>query len=527
MKLGRRALMKASLGMGQVALLSRLGSGRAEAQPAQGPDKLLTLFLPGGWMSLFTFCPLSAQEIDAVIPAPFVENGEPIFFDSGHMGNLDGSSAGGGPFAPLRTAKLWSASDLAAGQPDPRTGTSPNGWSWVQHKLWENTVAIHGVDQMTAAHAAGQISAMCGVASSEFKSPALQALAAHHLFDRYPDRPLPSVWIGGPSPAALALRSEAAPMHVTSFNDLAFLFSQRQARAWKDLRAADVGVSIPAVGFDGAPVPGVSLNPIEDRVARRTRALRGMTNEATDGFLELLHGNLLGVSKVLARDVTTALEKTKGVERLSKPFWAPAGGGYFSVDAKGFGADPGSTWDANFNLALRFLKADVATSVAVNCPGIGNYGFDNGHSQGHRVQFAQVRATFDVIGRLLGEMKATPGKAPGRTLLDETLVVLLSDFSRTWPRSAPTSDHWPANTVVFAGGGLQPNRMIGSYAVNTARPNAQGFDGTPVEILEATGKVMRRPRSADVVTTALAVLGVKGVRIPGGNGEILGVRAGT
>jgi hypothetical protein len=520
--------MKSTLGMGQVALLSRLGSGRVHAQPAgQGPDKLLTLFLPGGWMSLFAFCPLSAQEIDAVIPAPFMENGEPIFFASSQVGALDGTSGGGGAFPALRTPRLWSAAELAAGQPDPRASTSPHGWSWVQHRLWENAVAIHGVDQMTAAHAAGQVSAMCGVASSEFKAPSLQALAAHHLFERFPDRPIPSVWIGGPSPAALALRSEAAPMRVTSFNDLAFLFSDRHARPWGGLRAADVGVRLPATAFNGSPVQGLTLNPIEDRVSRRARALRGMTNGATDGALEQLHDNMLGVSRLLARDVTTTLEKTKGVERLPRPFWAPATGGTFAVDAKGFGSDAGTTWDAHFNLALRLLKADVATSVAVNCPGVSNYGFDNGHSQGHRVQFAQVRATFDVIGRLLGEMKATPGRAAGRTLLDETLVVVLSDFARTWPSSAPTSDHWPANTVILAGGGLQPNRMVGGYAVNVATPKAQGFDGKPVEIQEATGKVTRRPRSADVITTALAVLGVRGVRIPGGNGEILGVRAGT
>src|SRR5262245_11262872 len=120
MKLGRRALMKASLGMGQVALLSRLGSGTVQAQGSQTPAKRLTLFLPGGWMSRFAFCPLSPQEIDAVIPAPFMENGEPIFFDSSQVGALDGSSGGGGPFPALRTPRLWSATELAAGQPDPR-----------------------------------------------------------------------------------------------------------------------------------------------------------------------------------------------------------------------------------------------------------------------------------------------------------------------------------------------------------------------------------------------------------------------
>ncbi|MBL8951782.1 MAG: DUF1501 domain-containing protein [Myxococcaceae bacterium] len=124
-------------------------------------------------------------------------------------------------------------------------------------------------------------------------------------------------------------------------------------------------------------------------------------------------------------------------------------------------------------------------------------------------------------------MKATPGTQAGKSLLDETLVVLLSDFARTWPKSGPTSDHWPSNTVILAGGGLNANRMVGTYAVNTADANASGFDGVPVAVRESTGDVTRKPRSADVVTTALAVMGVHNVRIPGGNGEILGVRTGT
>src|SRR5204862_3423495 len=144
-------------------------------------------------------------------------------------------------------------------------------------------------------------------------------------------------------------------------------------------------------------------------------------------------------------------------------FWAPASGGHFGVDIGGFGSDDGSTWQSSFDLALRLLKSDLCTSVALDCPGVQRYPFDQGHSQGHRVQFAQVRATFDIVGRLLGEMKATPGKQAGKTPLDETLVVLLSDFARTWPKSGPTSDHWPSNTVLFAGGGLNPNRMIGGY----------------------------------------------------------------
>lgn len=522
-KLGRRALLQATLGLTQLGLQGRLAlPSRAYAQTTNGPTKLLTLYMPGGWASLFTFCGLSAAEITATIPAPFVENGEPMFFSPSQLVSLD--SNGGG----LKVPKLWDETELAAGRVDRRMGTSPHGWSWVQHRLWENTVAIHGIDQMTAAHVAGSVSAMCGVASSEFKSPSLHAWAAHHLYDRFPDRPLPSVWIDGPQPASLSLRGEASPLRIPRSADIQFMFSDRGANAWNGLRARDINSTLPLLDFDGATVAGgLALNPIEARSMRRLRALKGSATGATDAVLKKLHDDLGGVSKVLARDVTAIVQGTMGVQHTPKPFWAPASGGHFGVNLGGFGSESGGTYNAQFDLALRLLKSDLTTSIAIECRGPTSYGFDNGHSQGHRVQFAEVRGTFEVIGRLLGEMKATAGPN-GKTLLDDTLVVMLSDFGRTWPKSGATSDHWPASTVIFAGGGLNPNRMVGSYAVNTADPTAQGFDGAPVAIREATGTVMRRPRSADIVHTALAVMGIStGVTIPGGSGEIVGVRAGT
>ena len=525
MKLGRRALLKASLGLTQLGLLGNLATpSRAHAQAMGGPTKLLTLYLPGGWGSMFTFCGMSAAEVTATIPAPFVENGEPMFFSPAQLAGLNPSGGGTG----LRLPRLWDDVELKAGRVDRRLGTSPHGWSWVQHKLWENTVAIHGVDQMTAAHVAGSVSAMCGVASSEFKSPSLHAWAAHNLFARFPDRPLPSVWIDGPQPASLGLRGEASPLRIPRIADIDFMFSDRAANAWNGLRASDIGATAPLRGFDGMPAAGgFVLNPIADRSMRRLRALKGTTNGATDAVLQKLHDDLGGVSKVLARNVTAIVQGTMGVQYTTKPFWAPAGGGHFGVDLGGFGSDSGTTWSSQFDLALRLLKSDLATSIAIECRGPTSYGFDNGHSQGHRVQFAQVRGTFEVVGRLLGEMKATPGSAIGKTLLDDTLVVLLSDFGRTWPKSGATSDHWPASTVIFAGGGLSPDKMVGGYAVNTADPTAQGFDGVPVAIKEASGTVTRRPRSSDIVNTALAVMGVTGITIPGGSGEILGVRSGT
>jgi hypothetical protein len=180
MKLGRRQLLKAVLGASQLALLGKVSSPRvARAQTVDAPDKLLTIFLGGGWQSPWSFIPLNATQIGAAIPAPLVVSGEPVYFSANQVVNLDGTT-GSGAVPKLRVARLWDQAALSAGNPDPGNGgtTSANGWAWVQHQLWNNAMVVHGVDQRTVAHVGGQVSALSGVASSELKSPSLQAWAA-------------------------------------------------------------------------------------------------------------------------------------------------------------------------------------------------------------------------------------------------------------------------------------------------------------------------------------------------------------
>jgi hypothetical protein len=168
------------------------------------------------------------------------------------------------------------------------------------------------------------------------------------------------------------------------------------------------------------------------------------------------------------------------------------------------------------------MKADLASSIAINLYGANTYGFDNGHNEGHLPQFGYVRGVLDVIGRFLGEMKATPTSG-GRSLLDDSVVMLISDFSRTWPMSN-TCDHWPTTTVPIIGGGFMPNRMVGGYDVS-GNLSAAGFVGLPIDLDEKGQSVTRSPRSGDVLHTVLAAMGITQFFIPGGTGEVLGLRA--
>ncbi len=101
------------------------------------------------------------------------------------------------------------------------------------------------------------------------------------------------------------------------------------------------------------------------------------------------------------------------------------------------------------------------------------------------------------------------------TLLDETLVVIFSEFGRTWPSGG---DHWPYTSVALLGGNIEGNRQIGNYDV------PKGAVGVPVKIVEEGSTAVERvPTSADVCSTIYNALGARDHFIPGGFGEIQGV----
>ena len=117
-------------------------------------------------------------------------------------------------------------------------------------------------------------------------------------------------------------------------------------------------------------------------------------------------------------------------------------------------------------------------------------------------------------------MKATP-VGNGKSLLDDTLVLVFSEFSRTWPGTA--CDHWPSTSVMIAGGGTHGNRQLGGFDLE-----ASGYSplGVPSAIVDEGGQMIERPlRTADIIYTSLVALGVEDFFLPGGPGEIVGVRA--
>jgi Protein of unknown function (DUF1501) len=521
----RRTLLKWSLGASQLGLLERfnlLGSRPARAQTSDVPSRLVMIYIPGGFRPHYAFCPVTEGEVPKVIPVPLNSfNGEPCFFGASKLIDL---AAANGNYAPLRVFQSWNQN-----QPSMRNDTfTPAMYGYVHFKLHENVAVLHGIDQGTADHQSAYVSAMCGVASPDYRAPSMHAVVANHLFERTKDqRPLPFVAVSGDRgiPQATGLPSHAAPVKVPSIEGLKPQLSTKPADNgwWKGL---DARAAQPETTWDLTSKAGqLSPNLIERFALKQPARFKQKSTGAVDGFLEQLHGSLSSVSRLLATDVVGVLNNTKGFEYLaaSRPNYLSS---YLQNEIMtytfGLANFNLTGLDARFDLALRMMKADLTSSIHVSF----SKDFDTHNGTGHSFSAAHGRNHFELVARFLGEMKLTPcpGK-PGKSLLDDSLVVVCSEFGRTWARqtSAETyelgDDHHPVTSMLFAGGNVAPNRTVGGYDI-------RGF-GTEVGIREEDGSQRtRKPRSADAVASALSImgLGLNDFFIPGGYGEVVGLR---
>lgn len=530
-KLTRRQILKAGLGLSQLGLLGAFGLldnpfARAEGRPDNAPSRIVTLYVHGGWMPIYAFCPLNAQQIMDLIPEPTTESGEPAFFTPADIRNLDGTGDAPDPDDPslmrLRTPHLWDETSLSAGMGDARQSTAPHMWAYREYELYKRLSVVHGIDMKTASHEAGIVSAMCGAAGSSYRAPAMHSVVAAKLYDEFKSkRPLPAVALGqAPVPVALDLAPYGSPTILPNLDAVQFALSERPDNAWKGLRNRTTQ-DVP--DYSNAITTPIGINPMERRALDRIRAISANAGSASDAYLESMYGMYSTVSQQLAQDVIAMVEAQKGWENLPHPHWiAENWTPYGIMHGRGISSDSGQGYANIFNLALRLMKADVTSAISIRLRGVGNFYFDN-HGDGHRQQFLHNRSILDCIGRFLGEMQATM-LPDGKSLLDDTLVLVFSEFARTWPRSG-SCDHWPITSTLFAGGNVIPNRMLGSYDYSNLRPTSTGPNGGSLSIVEEgeSSAKMRPPTSADVVYSALAGMGIHDHFIPGGAGTIQGL----
>jgi hypothetical protein len=107
--------------------------------------------------------------------------------------------------------------------------------------------------------------------------------------------------------------------------------------------------------------------------------------------------------------------------------------------------------------------------------------------------------TFDPgYAALLADLAGMPGSQAGKTLLDETLVVVIGEFGRTVGalNAQQGRDHFLRMSVVFAGGGVKGNTVVG-------KTDATGSAATEFGIA-----ANRDVRPEDVASTIYSALGI-------------------
>ena len=113
-------------------------------------------------------------------------------------------------------------------------------------------------------------------------------------------------------------------------------------------------------------------------------------------------------------------------------------------------------------------------------------------------QNPQFQELFTELHDLLSKLSQTPG-TQGRTLLDETVVVVMSEMGRT-PKFNSTGgrDHWPYTSAMLISSGISGGRSIGAYNENFS---GVGFDtNTGILVPDAIGV-----SSTDFGATLLAI----------------------
>ena len=93
---------------------------------------------------------------------------------------------------------------------------------------------------------------------------------------------------------------------------------------------------------------------------------------------------------------------------------------------------------------------------------------------------------FDAIAKLWTFLEQTPlPEDPSRTMADETVVVIGSDFSRTPILNTNEGrDHWPVNACVFMGGNMPLGQVIGAstlYGMESSAIDPETGDIIPAE----------------------------------------------
>lgn len=154
------------------------------------------------------------------------------------------------------------------------------------------------------------------------------------------------------------------------------------------------------------------------------------------------------------------------------------------------------TLTSQIELALDALQQDVSQTVMMST----RMSWDS--HDNILEQTALHETTFDGLTTLMDGLAARPGRTAGSKMIDDTVVVCFSEFSRTPRKNAGGGkDHWPVTSAMVMGGGIRGGR---AYGESSAAVEALPVDFTTGNA-SATGQTLM---SSHFVAGVLAACGV-------------------
>lgn len=322
----------------------------------------------------------------------------------------------------------------------------------------DRTVVFNGVMVRSIAHEICTMLAMTGTSSG--LAPDWPAVVAASRRAGYT---LPHLVLGGPSfPGDLGV----AVARSGSSGQLENLLSGR---------ALDLADVVPG----GPNAPAESL--LDRYLARRAAARAAAATSALDVRL--------------AGDLAAAVEDAASLKALR-----------WTLDFTG-----GATLEDQAQVAVDALARGVARCVTLS----DGASWDT-HADNDALQSPLWEDLFAGLAQLLARLGAAAG-ADGGTLLDETVVVVLSEMGRTPALNAfAGKDHWPFTSAMVVGPGLVGDRVVGGfddsfYGIEVDPGTGDAVEGAQTLSAEALGATLLALADVDPAEHVSGVEPIEGV----------------
>jgi hypothetical protein len=116
-----------------------------------------------------------------------------------------------------------------------------------------------------------------------------------------------------------------------------------------------------------------------------------------------------------------------------------------------------ATLDSQIDLAVYALSSQMSRAALVD----SRMNWDSHIEIQQQLSFYET--FFASLDRLVSQLAETPGEAVGSKLIDETLVIALSEMGRTpLLNDIGGKDHWPYTSALVAGGPVRGDRVFGA-----------------------------------------------------------------